>query len=159
MIGKICCYTLGYWNCHTVIGKLHLFKPQEERKGISLLIAALQKSLEKISNLIAGGGAEKCCEQEHQSNDPQGQTLMLIKEMDETIQEIEQHCREQEWESAIEKTKETLKSLRLACEESNSTGHCNLLPFIEELQETVAALKKISEKEQCGLVEESETAF
>lgn len=146
-------------NCHIVIGKLYLFNTQEERKGIFSLVAALQKSVEKIYHLIAGGGAEKCREQEHQSNDPQGQTLMLIEEMDETIQEIEQHCGEQERESAIEKTKGTLKSLRLACEESNSTGYCNVLPLIEELQESLAALEKISEKEECGLLEESETAF
>lgn len=73
--------------------------------------------------------------------------------MGEAIQEIERQCKQQESEAATQKMKETLKALRLACEELNSIGYCNMLPLIEELQENVATLERISEKGECAPLE------
>ncbi len=117
--------------------------------------------MDRFSNLVAGGVAEKSHgdEQENQDNNPQKQTMTFIQEMDQALQEVERQCKQQERETATQKTKETLKALRLACEGSNSIGYCNMLPLIEELQENVVTLEKCSEKGEFSLLKENETVF
>lgn len=133
-----------------------LLKPQGEEGGISVLIARYKSSVDKLSNLICGGD-QKCDEREIQNDDPQ--PLILIKEIDEALQDIGRLCKQQEEETAIQKMENTIKALRLTYEDSNSTGYCNLLPLIEELQENMATLAKVANKEGCVPLEENETGF
>ena len=121
-----------------------------------MLIARYKSSVDRLSNLICGG-AEKCDEREIQNDDPH--PLILIKEMDEALQDIGTLCKQQEEETATQRMENTIKALRLAYEDSNSTGYCNLLPLIEELQENMATLEKVANKEGCVPPEENETVF
>ena len=109
--------------------------------------------MDKLLNLVFDG-AEESDTREIQNCEP----LDLIKEMEDALQEIGSLCKQQEEEIAIQKMENTTKALRLAHDDSNSTGYCNLLPLMEELKENMAALEKVGSKEERVPVEENETA-
>lgn len=128
--------------------------PQGEKGGISVLIARYESSVDKLLNLICDG-TQKRDEREIQNCEP----LILIKQMEDALQEIRRPRKQDEEETAIQKMENTIKALRLAYEDSNITGYSNLLPLMEELKENVAVLEKVANKEGCVLPEENETAF
>ena len=107
--------------------------------------------MDKLFNLVYDGAQKR----EIQNCEP----LDLVKQMEDALQEIGRLCKQQEEETAFQKMENTTKALRLAYEDSNNTGYCNLLPLMEELKENMAALEKVANKEGRVPVEENETAF
>ena len=110
--------------------------------------------MDKLLNLVCDG-AEKRDEREIQNCE----AMILIKQMEDALQDIERPCKQEEEQTAIQKMEKTIKALRLAYEDSNNTGYCNFLPLMEELKENMAALEKVVNKEGCVPQEENETAF
>ena len=100
-------------------------------------------------------GAQKCDEREIQNYEP----LILIKQMEEALQDIGKLWKHKEEETAIQKMENTIKGLRLAYESSNNAGYTNLLSLVEEVKENMAALKKVGNKEGCVPPKQNETAF
>ena len=100
-------------------------------------------------------GAQKRDGREIQNCEP----LILIKQMEDALQEIERPRKQQEEETAIQKVENIIEALRLSFEDSNNAGYCNFPPLMEELKENMAALKKVANKEGCLPPEENETAF
>lgn len=124
---------------------------KEEKGGISVFFARYKSSVDKLLNLVYDGTQEReiqNCEQ-----------LDLVKQMEDAFQEIRRRWKKQEEETAIQKMENTTTALRLAYEDSNNTGYCNLLSLMEELKENMAALEKVANKGGRVPVEENETAF
>ena len=133
---------------------LYLNLPQGKKGGISVPFARYKSSVEKLLNLVLDGTQESD-KREIQNCEP----LDLMKQMEDALQEIGSLCKQQEEEIAIHKMENITKALRLAYDDSNNTGYCNLLPLMEELKENMAALEKVGRKEGLVPVEENETAF
>ena len=57
--------------------------------------------------MIEAGKDKKRDQQENQENEPQKQPLILIKQMEGDIQEIEELCKEQEEETALNQENES----------------------------------------------------
>ncbi|KAL9968087.1 hypothetical protein ACROYT_G026416 [Oculina patagonica] len=120
---------------------------KEEEGGIAMLLSRLQSSADKFTTLVAGAQAENCSEKENKNN-PKKLMLILIKEMNRAIQEIEQLRQQQDEEPVTQRTKGILKAFRLAIDhkESNSGGNWKPLPSIEELQKNLTDLGKVMTK-------------
>jgi len=123
---------------------------KEEEGEISVLIATVDTLLNMICD-----GAQKCDEREIQNYEP----LIVIKQMEEALQDIGKLWKHKEEETAIQKMENTIKGLRLAYESSNNVGYTNLLSLVEEVKENMAALKKVGNKEGCVPPKKNETAF
>jgi len=78
-----------------------------EEDGISTLLTRLQSSADRLSSVIEAGKDKKRDQQENQENEPQKQPLILIKQMEGDIQEIEELCKEQEEETALNQENES----------------------------------------------------
>ena len=144
------CFALLYFTL-SYLTLLYFTLPQGEKGGISVLFARYKSSVDKLFNLVYDGAQKR----EIQNCEP----LDLVKQMEDALQEIGRLCKQQEEETAFQKMENTTKALRLAYEDSNNTGYCNLLPLMEELKENMAALEKVANKEGRVPVEENETAF
>ena len=120
------------------------FKSQVEEDGIATLLTRLQSSADRLSSVIGAGKDDKRDQQENQENEPQKQPLILIKQMQGDIQEIEELCKEREEETATKKTKATLQALRLAVDDPSRAGRCSVLALIEELHENMADLGTVA---------------
>ena len=120
------------------------FKSQVEEDGIATLLTRLQSSADRLSSVIEAGKDDKRDQQENQENEPQKQPLILIKQMQGDIQEIEELCKEKEEEAATKKTKATLQALRLAVDDPSRAGRCSVLALIEELHENMADLGTVA---------------
>ena len=127
---------------------------------MSTFNAKLQCLVERFLNQTAAVEAEtEHNEEANQRNEAQKQTLIVINEMDGTLQEIEELCGQHGEEIKTQKVKEIAKALRQAYGESNSTGCSNMLPLIEELQESIASFGKVTEIQNLASIEDSETAL
>ena len=111
---------------------------------MSTLVAKLQSLMDRFSKLTASDDAETLSEN-GTDEDPHKQALTVIREMDGTMQEIEELCNELGDEIKAQKGKEIVKALRLAYEEPNSTGCCDILPLIEELKEIMASFENVAD--------------
>ena len=137
-------------SCYFTLTLRNLTLQQEEEGEISVLIATVDTLLNMICD-----GAQKCDEREIQNYEP----LILIKQMEEALQDIGKLWKHKEEETAIQKMENTIKGLRLAYESSNNVGYTNLLSLVEEVKENMAALKKVGNKEGCVPPKKNETAF
>ena len=121
-----------------------LLKSQGEQDFISTLLTRLQSSADKLSTLIEAGEEDESGDQgKHGKEALQTHPLVLFKQMEGDIEEIEELCKEQEEETATKKTKETLKSFRVAFDDKR-TGRSKLLVLIERLHDNIADLGTVA---------------
>lgn len=124
--------------------EIEMSSMKEEVDGKSTCTASLPSLVGRLINLtsVEQGGTESDDDEVNLRSQAQEQTMTVIDEIDAKLQEIEKRRKQQGGEVGAQKAREIVIALRKAYGAPSSTGNFNVLPLIEELQESISSFEE-----------------